>query len=85
MSHMKEVSLRELHRRTGAWVRSARKHGAILVRDRNVPIAILTPVTDAPAVNLFADWKPLARFASALDTPVGGTPVEDIDSDDRDR
>jgi antitoxin (DNA-binding transcriptional repressor) of toxin-antitoxin stability system len=82
---MKEVSLRELHRRTGAWVRSARKHGSILIRDRNTPIAILTPVTEAPAVNVFADWKPLARFASALDTPIGGTPVENIVSEHRDR
>ena len=82
---MKEVSLRELHRRTGAWVRSARKHGAILIRDRNTPIAILTPVTEAPAVNRFADWKPLAKFAAALDAPTGGTPVEDIVSEDRER
>ena len=27
MSHMKEISIRELHRRTGAWVRNARKYG----------------------------------------------------------
>jgi antitoxin (DNA-binding transcriptional repressor) of toxin-antitoxin stability system len=82
---MKEVSLRELHRRTGAWVRRTRTHGSILIRDRNTPIAILTPVTDAPPANLFADWKPLARFAAALDRPVGGTPVEHLVSEDRDR
>lgn len=85
MSHMKEISIRELHRNTGAWVRSARKHGSILVRDRNTPVAMLTPVTEEPAVNLFDGWKPLKRFAAALDRPVGGTPVEDIISRDRDR
>ena len=37
------------------------------------------------AVNLFARWKPLKRFAKALDRPVGGTPVEAIISLDRDR
>jgi antitoxin (DNA-binding transcriptional repressor) of toxin-antitoxin stability system len=47
---MKEISLRELHRNTGAWVRSARKYGSILVRDRNTPVATLTPVTEEPAV-----------------------------------
>ena len=43
MSHMKEISIRELHRRTGVWVRSARKYGSILVRDRNMPVAKLVP------------------------------------------
>jgi len=85
MSHMKEISIRELHRHTGAWVRSARKYGSILVRDRNTPVATLTPVTGEPAVNLFERWKPLKKFSAALDRPVGGTPVEDIVSEDRDR
>lgn len=85
MSHMKEISLRELHRRTGAWVRSARKYGSILVRDRNTPIATLTPVSEEPAVNVFERWKPLKKFASALNRPIGGTPAEDIVSRDRDR
>lgn len=85
MSHMKEISIRELHRNTGAWVRSARKHGSILVRDRDAPVAMLTPVTDEPVVNVFERWKPLKKFAAALDRPVGGTRVEDIVSADRDR
>ncbi|MSO83462.1 MAG: hypothetical protein EXQ53_09235 [Acidobacteria bacterium] len=85
MSHMKDISIRELHRNTGAWVRSARKYGSILVRDRNTPVARLAPVTDEPAVNLFERWKPLKKFSAALDRPVGGTPVEDMVSEDRDR
>ena len=85
MSHMKEISIRELHRNTGAWVRGARKHGSILVRDRNRPAAILTPVDDEPAVNVFARWKPLKKYSEALDRPVSGTPVEKLISNDRDR
>ena len=85
MSHMKEISIRELHRRTGLWVRSTRRYGDILVRDRHVPVATLSPVTDEPAVNRFERWKPLKKFAAALDRRVGGTPVERIVSDDRDR
>lgn len=85
MSHMKEISIRELHRNTGAWVRSARKFGSILVRDRRTPVATLTPVTEEPAVNRFLRWKPLKKFAAAIDRPVAGTPVEDLVSDDRDR
>jgi antitoxin (DNA-binding transcriptional repressor) of toxin-antitoxin stability system len=85
MSDMKEISLRELHRNTGAWVRSARKHGLIVVRDRNVPVAAITPLSEMPAVNRFERWAPQRRFARALARPVGGTPVEDIVSADRDR
>ena len=85
MSHMKEISIRELHRRTGAWVRSARKYGAILVRDRRRPVARLIPASEEPEVNRFATWRPLKRFAAALDRPVGGAPVEDLVSRDRDR
>jgi antitoxin (DNA-binding transcriptional repressor) of toxin-antitoxin stability system len=82
---MKEISIRELHRSTGAWVRSVRKHGVIVVRDRNVPVAMLRPVSEAPLVNVFERWRPLSKFARALDRPVGGTPVEEIVSGDRDR
>lgn len=85
MSHMKEISIRELHRNTGAWVRSARKYGSILVRDRNTPVATLTPVTEEPAVNVFEHWTPLKKFSAALDRAVGGTPVETIVSQDRNR
>lgn len=85
MSLMKEVSLRELHRNTGLWVRSARKYGAILVRDRRRPVARIIPASEEPEVNRFAAWKPLKRFAAALDRPVDGTSVEEIISKDRDR
>jgi antitoxin (DNA-binding transcriptional repressor) of toxin-antitoxin stability system len=82
---MKKISIRELHRNTGVWVRNARKYGAILVLDRRRPVARITPASEEPEVNRFADWKPLAKLAALLDRPVGGTPVEDIVSEDRDR
>ncbi len=85
MSPMKEISIRELHRNTGAWVRSARKYGAILVRDRRRPVACITPASEEPEVNRFAAWRPLKRFAVAIDRPVGGTPAENIVSEDRNR
>ena len=66
MSHMKEISIRELHRRTGAWVRDARKYGSILIRDRNTPVAKLVPISGEPPVNVFKGWKPnLERDALA--------------------
>lgn len=85
MSHMKEISIRELHRRTGAWVRNSHKYGSILIRDRNMPVARLVPITGEPPENLFERWKPLKKFAELLDRPVGGTRVEDIIGQDRNR
>lgn len=85
MSHMKEISIRELHRNTGAWVRNARRYGSILVRDRRRPVARIMPASEEPEVNRFETWRPLKRFAAAIDRPVGGTPVEDLVSEDRDR
>src|SRR5689334_9745568 len=82
---MKEISIRELHRRTEAWVRSVRKYGCILVHDRNLPVAKLVPVSGEPAVNRFENWKPLKKFAAALDRPMGGTAAEDIIGEDRNR
>jgi prevent-host-death family protein len=82
---MKEISIRELHRRTGKWVRDARRHGAIVVSDRNVPIAKLMPIDELPTVNPFENWKPLKRFADALDQPVSGPEVQEIISEDRER
>ena len=82
---MKEISIRELHRRTGAWVRSARKFGSILVRDRNTAVARLVPVTEEPPVNLFERWKPLKKFSGPLNRRVKGRPVVDIISEDRGR
>lgn len=85
VSHMREISIRELHRRTGAWIRAARKYGSIIVRDRNVAVARITPLSEEPPVNVFEHWKPRRKFAVRLDEPVGGRPIQDIVSEDRDR
>jgi hypothetical protein len=66
-------------------VRDARKYGSILIRDRNTPVAKLIPVDEEPVVNLFENWRPHKKFAKALDRPVGGTPVEEMIGEDRDR
>jgi antitoxin (DNA-binding transcriptional repressor) of toxin-antitoxin stability system len=81
---MKAISIRELHRRTGAWVRSARKYGSILIHDRNMPVARLVSADAAPAVNRFNRWKPREKFSGPLERPVRRR-VEIAISRDRDR
>ncbi len=43
MSHMRTISLRELHNKTGKWVRSVREGREITVTDRGVVIATIVP------------------------------------------
>ena len=53
--HMKTISIRELHLRTGQWVRHAASRGAIVVTDRGRRVAALQPfdasVTGRPLPN----------------------------------
>ncbi len=41
---MKTISLRELHNKTGKWVRSVKDEEEIIVTDRGQAIASLTPI-----------------------------------------
>jgi antitoxin (DNA-binding transcriptional repressor) of toxin-antitoxin stability system len=41
--HMKTISIRELHLRTGRWVRQAASQGPIVVTDRGRRVATLHP------------------------------------------
>ena len=53
--HMKTISIRELHLKTGRWVRHAASRGPIVVTDRGRRVAALLPfdasVTGRPLPN----------------------------------
>lgn len=51
---MKTVSLRELHARTGEWVREASRSGAVVVTDNGRPIARIVPESANAALPFFA-------------------------------
>ena len=59
---MKTISIRELHNRTGAFVRQASRHGAIQVTDRGRIVASIVPQTEPAAVPYFARRKPSPAF-----------------------
>jgi len=40
---MKTISIRQLHEKTGQWVRLVRRHGEIVVTDRGEAVARITP------------------------------------------
>jgi antitoxin (DNA-binding transcriptional repressor) of toxin-antitoxin stability system len=85
MSHMKTISIRELHARTGAWVRRAVELGAITVTERGKPLVRIEAVPDAKAVNPFRA-RPLRPGYARLRGKLGrGTDSTAIISEDRDR
>jgi len=51
---MKTISIRELHARTGKWVRQAAEKGQILVADNGRTIVRMVPESAPPAVPYFA-------------------------------
>ena len=78
---MKKITIRELHMKTGKWVREAAQ-ASILVSDRGRPIATLGPIESDHVRPSFADRKLLDAFAK-----LGRTPGEltHLISEDRDR
>lgn len=59
---MKTVTLRELHARTGEWVREASRCGQIVVTDNGRPIARILPETEGTEVPFFAERKASKAF-----------------------
>ncbi len=82
---MKTISIRELHEKTGDWVRRSVKLGAIIVTDHGKPVARIVPVEAASAVNPFAARKLRRGYARLLGKLKGGTDSTLAVSEDRDR
>ncbi len=67
MSHMKTISLRELHNNTGKWVRAVEDEEQIIVTDRGVAIATLTPAKKVKARKYtWANRPLLPGYAAAM-------------------
>ena len=82
---MKSISIRELHEKTGEWVRRSEKLGAITVTARGKVVARIVPVEANAAVNLFAARKLRRGYTRMLGSLKGGTDSTQAVSEDRDR
>jgi len=82
---MKEISVRELHARTGHWLREAAHHGEIQVTSNGKRIAKITPSSPSRGVPYFARRKELPGFkkATAEKKFMGGTDLTKALSEDR--
>lgn len=81
---MKTISIRELHEKTGEWVRAAAVHEQIVVTDSGKPVAVISPHRPPPKVNKFKNRKLMPGFAELMNKPLGGMDSTDIVSEGRD-
>jgi prevent-host-death family protein len=82
---MKTISIRELHERTGAWVRKAVELGPITVTERGKPLVRLEPVPDVGSGNPFRARRLRPGYARLKGKLGRGTDSTVIISEDRDR
>jgi prevent-host-death family protein len=84
---MKTISIRELHEKTGEYIRRAAVEGELLVTDRGKTVARILPHGDTPEVPYFARRVITPGFRKLMKSGKlrGGTDATQIVSDDRDR
>ena len=82
---MKTISIRELHERTGAWVRKAVELGAITVTERGKPLVRLEAVSHARPANPFRVRRLRPGYARLKGKLGRGTDSTAIVSEDRER
>ncbi len=82
---MKTISIRELHEKTGRWVRQAEAHEQIIITERGQPVAALTPYRTPAKANRFRGRKLLPAYKKLAGKLAGGTESGAILAGDRDR
>ena len=84
---MKTISIRELHARTGKWVRQVNEQGQILVADNGRTVVRMVPETASPTVPYFARRhyinRTMKRQIETGELGRGGTDVTTGISDER--
>ena len=83
MSHMKTITIRDLHQRTGRWVRQA-SAGEVYVTERVRLVAKIMPVRPLSQEPFFANPRFTRAFIRHRSSFRGGTDATEIISQDRD-
>ena len=79
---MVQITIRDLHMKTGEWVRKAAHAGGIVVLDRRRPVAKLVSFTPEDQGKAFVDRRLVKGFAALPKSPRDSTRYL---SEDRDR
>jgi prevent-host-death family protein len=84
---MKTITIRQLHEKTGEYIRSAAETGEIYVTDRGKTIARIVPEEDRPGTPYFARRHLTPAFRKLTKSGKLGKPPDStfIVSEDRDR
>ena len=84
---MKTISIRELHQKTGEYVRRAARDGEIHITDRGKTVAKIVPQQEPGETPYFARRKLTPAFRKLMESGRlrGGTDSTRIVSEDRDR
>lgn len=61
---MVAISIRDLHMKTGDWVRKAARHDGIVIMDRKIPVARIVPFNEAEIGLSFSERKLVTGFSS---------------------
>jgi prevent-host-death family protein len=69
---MKTISIKELHDKTGHWLRQVEAEGEVIVTERGNPVARMLPAVGRSAGNPFAKRKLLRGVARLIQRPIGG-------------
>ncbi|MEO5721359.1 MAG: hypothetical protein ABIR71_07815 [Chthoniobacterales bacterium] len=80
---MKTITIRQLHDRTGDWVRKAVQLGEIRVTERGKTIAKIVPQSATPETPYFARRELSRAFRLLMPKLQGGTDSTQLISDDR--
>ena len=80
--HMERIGIRDLHMKTGEWVRRSARGEGVVVTERGRPVAVLVPFREADAGRSFRHRIVLPEFEALPAVP--GDSTADV-SDDRDR
>lgn len=79
---MKRITIRELHMRTGKWIREAAREDEIIVTDRGDPIAVVRPYSALDSARSFAQRRESDAFRKL---PKTDSDTSRYLSEDRDR
>jgi prevent-host-death family protein len=81
---MKTISIKELHDKTGQWLRRVQAEGEVIITERGTPVARMLPPVKRAAGSAFAKRKLLRGVARLIERPIGGPDSTGIISGMRD-
>ena len=83
MAAIKTISIKELHDRTGHWLRQVSEESEVIITERGRPIARMVPPAPSPKANPFLRRRLLPGVAALLKRPLGGPSSTEIISEAR--